>query len=161
MRSAGVSECLPKKSCHPLKPWQRWCLSPIPETCTRGKPKPRCIGDCAPSYRGCWQEHLQQLVATLAMCHMMLLLPGMLFSWKALAVAQKYQQLLNFTGQRDNAMFPCAFLSFLHFGIKRVGPASAIQCTSCCVPACGSSCPNTSGCLLNMAMDGHKQEGPQ
>lgn len=42
-------------------------------------------------------------MATLGACQMMLLLPGLIFSRKGLAVAQKDQQLENFTGQRDSS----------------------------------------------------------
>lgn len=40
-------------------------MLPCPVLQAQRQPKPACTGDCAPSYRGCWQEHLEQLLAPL------------------------------------------------------------------------------------------------
>lgn len=115
LTSARVAESPPKQS--PPEPWRSTGAHLLPQRpvppegfSARGQPKPTCTGGCAPSYRGSWQEHLEHLVATFGMGQMMLLLPGMIFSRKGLAVAQKQQQLLNFTGQRDSTKTLSCFL---------------------------------------------------
>ena len=135
---------------------------PVPQEgfSATGQPKPTCTRGCAPSYRGSWYQHLQQLVATLGMCQMMLLLPGMIYSQKELPSSTETPAATEFHRTKrlhqNTVMFPCAFLSFLHSERKRIGPASAIQHSTCSVSSCGSSRANTTGCLLSMAMEGHK-----
>lgn len=134
---------------------------PVPRDCfcARGQPKPRCVGGCAPSYRGCWQEHLQQLMATLAMCQMILLLPGMLFFMEG--ISSSTNSATEFHRTKRQCHVSLCFSVFLAFSNKKSWPCLCYSMRQLLCVCRGSSCPNTSGCLLNTAMDGHKPGGPQ
>lgn len=170
--STDISPCgrVPAEAESPRALAQHWCPSPAPETCaSRGLLCQRAAkadlhwglcsilqgllagapgapggniwygpDDAAPSWNDFFKEGISSSTET--------------------TTATEFHRTKRL--HQNTVMFPRAFLSFLHSERKSIGPASAIQLSTCCVSSCGSSCANTTGCLLSTAVDSHKQGSP-